>query len=121
MSSVRQERGENDFPRSVRLLTKNAYQQVFHKPEKISDKNFTILYRVTDNRSRLGLAIAKKKVAKAVDRNKLKRIVREHFRRNQNSDLMVDMVVLANSGSAKRSKKELNDSLINLWLRLKNR
>ena len=114
-------RGEQCFPRSSRLVSKLAYQQVFQKPERISDRNFTILYRLSDSHCRLGLAIAKKKVHKAVDRNKIKRQIRESFRRHKNDLPAIDMVVLANASCHKRSKKELNESLVNLWLRLQDR
>ena len=70
--------------------------------------------------SRLGLVIAKKNLPLAVQRNKLKRIVRETFRNNRFSQ-SVDVVFLAQKEIAKYSMDELNERLLEAWSTLQNK
>ena len=60
--------------------------------------------------SRLGLVIAKKNLPLAAQRNKLKRIVRETFRKNRFSQ-SVDVVFLAQKEIVKYSFSDLNEML----------
>ncbi len=68
--------------------------------------------------SRLGLAISKKAVNKAVDRNRVKRLVRDSFRHSRHALAGIDIVVLANRGLGDRSNKEMLTSLSNHWKQL---
>lgn len=73
-----------------------------------------------DNKSRLGLVIAKKNLPLATQRNKLKRIVRESFRKNRFSK-SVDVVFLAQREIVKYSMDELNDMLLEAWSTLQKK
>jgi ribonuclease P protein component len=107
------------FPRSVRLLNRVEYQQVFADPVRSSDDLFTVLAcRNSRETARLGLAIAKKTIARAVQRNRIKRLVRESFRANQAQLLGIDAVVLAKKGLQDRSNNEIQRSLSKHWDRL---
>lgn len=82
------------FDKTRRLLNKADFDYVFSEAKKTATKEFIILYRQNDiGHARLGLAIAKKKVLKAHDRNYIKRLFRESFRIN--SLPAVDIVILA--------------------------
>jgi ribonuclease P protein component len=61
--------------------------------------------------NRLGLAIAKKRVKLAVQRNRIKRIIRESFRLNQHVLPAIDMVVMVKSGIDQLDNKEINKEL----------
>lgn len=61
--------------------------------------------------ARLGLAIAKKQIRRAVDRNRLKRIIREVFRRQDNKSSAYDFVVMARSAAANADNPALRASL----------
>ena len=104
------------FPRSVRLLSQRDYQQVFKNPIRSSDQYFTILAIVNDrDLARLGLAIAKKSIAKATQRNRIKRMIRESFRHQQVNMSNIDLVVLAKRGLERASNEEMQASLIKHW------
>jgi len=67
---------------------------------------------------RLGMAIAKKQVKSAVNRNRIKRIVRESFRLHRHAIPPLDIVVMARRGAAEKSSAELHRSLRKHWERL---
>lgn len=107
------------FPRSKRLLQAGEYSRVFAKNIRVSDRYWTILATKTDGPcSRLGMAIAKKRAKRAVDRNRLKRLIRQHFREQESSPFIVDMVVMNRDSATKASNQELRQSLDGLWIKL---
>jgi len=68
--------------------------------------------------ARLGLAIAKKNVKRAVKRNLIKRVVRESFRRQKERLSGYDFVILCRHKAANATKKELALSIHKHWERL---
>ena len=61
--------------------------------------------------ARLGLAIAKKSVKTAVNRNRIKRLSREFFRLNHENIAIADYVILVRSGIDKLDNKLITQSL----------
>jgi ribonuclease P protein component len=108
------------FPRTARLTTSDHYQRVFAEPTRVSNKAITLLARANENGfPRLGLAISKKCARRAVQRNRIKRLVRESFRMRQNELPAIDIVVLCRPVSVQLSNQELTDGVEQLWHRLK--
>ncbi len=85
------------FPKTARLLNAHDYKSVFDNSRyKVSCREFLFLATPSKGiRPRLGLVIAKKHIPKAVNRNKLKRALREAFRLHQDQLPLLDIVVLA--------------------------
>ena len=105
----------NAFPRSARLLTAADYACVFKKNQRFSDKHWTILVHSDKSiPSRLGLAIAKKRAKRAVDRNKIKRIARESFRAHQHQLVGLHLVVMNRDAATKESTSGLRRSMDSL-------
>lgn len=110
------------FSSQLRLVKPAEYKKVFAKPIKSTDKYFTLLAIKNDvDHPRLGLAIAKKNVRKAVTRNLIKRTVRENFRLQQHLLINIDIVVLARRDAVNVSPAKLSKSLDMHWLKLVNR
>jgi ribonuclease P protein component len=112
------------FSRSHRLLTAKDFDAVFSKAQRSADRFYTLLYTRCDaETSRLGFAIAKKKVSLAPGRNRLKRIARESFRQNRDSlasgSDAFNIVILANKSAATATNKELFTSLDKHWRKLR--
>ncbi|PPD30088.1 MAG: ribonuclease P protein component [Methylomonas sp.] len=110
------------FPDHYRLRTPADYKNVFADPVKSTDKYFTVL--ATNNplqHPRLGLAIAKKAIKKAVARNRIKRTVRESFRLQRQLIINIDIVVLARGDAAHADAQILRKSLERHWLKLVDR
>ncbi|MGI9250013.1 MAG: ribonuclease P protein component [Pseudohongiellaceae bacterium] len=90
----------NGYPKHHRLLDAADYQAVLRKSTlKVSCRYFLIL--AIDNDlpvSRLGLVVSKRNVAGAVQRNRIKRQIRECFRHHAPGHGL-DMVVLVRKGA----------------------
>jgi ribonuclease P protein component len=69
--------------------------------------------------ARLGLAIAKKCARRAVDRNRLKRLVRESFRKQRLSLPRADLVVMCRRDAVAAANPLLVASLAGHWARIR--
>jgi len=74
-------------------------------------------WTMQDQPARLGLIISKKAAPKAVDRNRIKRLVRESFRR-QKSLKSADYVVLAKPSVKQLTNQQVFETLQQLWQRI---
>lgn len=105
------------FKKTQRLLKKNDYDHVFEEAKKIVSTEFIVLYRENNlGYPRLGLALSKKMIAKAHDRNRIKRVLRESFRQTRLP--AVDLIFLARQGVAKQANKDINSKLSKTWEKL---
>lgn len=106
---------DSRFPVQNRLVDSAIFQQVFVENSKLRDRNWIILFRENNlNQARLGMAIAKKNVRKAVHRNQIKRIVRESFRIRKQALNGLDLVVLISQGINDLERKERIETLSRL-------
>ncbi len=111
--------GDQRFPRSARLTKATQYQQVFRQARRSSDRFFTILYRPSNQpRARLGLAVSKKRLKRATDRNRIKRLIRESFRHNQQQLAGLDLVVMVKPGLERVNNRTLLEALQQHWRRI---
>lgn len=102
------------FKKTQRLLKKNDYNRVFEQAKKIATSEFVVLFRTNNlGYARLGLALSKKMIAKAHDRNRIKRLLRESFRHEKL--ISVDVIFLARQGVAKQSNATINSRLGKTW------
>lgn len=107
------------FPRSARLTASADFQRVFSGAERVADRYFTLLIRPNALAgARLGLAISRRKAPRAVDRNRLKRIARDTFRRHRHCIGGCDIVLIGKPVARHASRAELNRSLERLWQRV---
>lgn len=104
------------FDKSKRLLAPSDFKAVFDNPiKKIHSTHFLLFVANTQqNHARLGLAITKKKLKKAVDRNLVKRHTREIFRLNQHNLPPLDCVLIVKSGAFVGTKKQQMDKATSL-------
>jgi ribonuclease P protein component len=81
---------------------------------------FRIRYRGnTVGFARLGQAVSRKVSKRAVDRNRIKRIVRESFRQARPHLPAVDILIIADAKAALCSRSELRAELDKLWQRVR--
>ena len=109
------------FTRQQRLLLPREYKAVFDgNTLKASHASLLLLVRVAEPTApaRLGLVIAKKHVRLAVQRNRVKRQLRESFRRHQHELIGLDIVALARAGLGKLDNAQLRAVIDAQWQRL---
>jgi ribonuclease P protein component len=101
-------------------LKSEDFNLVFSNAEKFAEKFFLFLVsKNKDNYSRLGLIVAKKNVKLATKRNKIKRIVRESFR-NQQELKNLNIIFIAKKEIDNLNSKELRDQLDKQWEKIHN-
>lgn len=107
------------LPHQHRLTDKRAFREIFEKPCVVSDPCFKILARLNGQEcSRLGLAVSRKVDRRAVQRNRLKRLIRESFKQHVATDTWVgaaDFVVLPRPPAVTISNEEIFERLARLW------
>lgn len=92
---------------------------MFRQGQRSSDRLFTILYTVNGlDEPRLGFAISKRNVRNAVQRNRLRRLVRESFRNRLAEFRALDVVVMARPAAATAGNPDVFASLVRHWAKL---
>lgn len=111
------------LPKKQKLLNKKEFSWVFDKATyKASNRHCLILARESQiEQSRVGLVIAKKHIKHAVQRNRVKRLIRESFRYNQHQLLKIDAIVLSRNGMADLDNAAIYKMLEQLWQKIQNK
>ncbi|MGN1393768.1 MAG: ribonuclease P protein component [Succinivibrionaceae bacterium] len=110
---------KENFKREYRLYTPQHFDNVFNNPCRLSTKGLTVLIKKNDlNGARIGLIVSKKQFKKAVWRTKIKRLIRESFRKNRNSLNSYDIVVIAKYDLLKLANNEIFYLIENLWKKI---
>lgn len=109
------------YHRQLRLLSSSQFKTVFENTSlKASSRHLLLL--ASNNQqghARIGFVLAKKQLKLAVDRNRVKRIVRESFRHKYAQLDHIDVVVLARPGLDKLDNQTIRKLIDGLWHRLK--
>ena len=110
------------FPKSSRLLKPSDYGKVFDDVQLwVPHRHFLILATPnTLGHARIGLVFSKKNLKLAVQRNRVKRRVRETFRHEREYPAL-DIVVLGRRGLTELDNAALNATLTELWARLRKK
>ncbi|MCX7115273.1 MAG: ribonuclease P protein component [Gammaproteobacteria bacterium] len=104
----------NHFSQLKRINKKAEYDLAFDQAKKVVMSHFIFFYKPNDkNIGRLGLVIPKRKISKAHDRNRTKRLLRESFRCQTLP--AVDIIVLARQEVATVSNHVLMNQIGKAW------
>jgi ribonuclease P protein component len=115
-------KSEKGFPRNRRLLKPDDFSRVFNQGRRSSDRFFLVLGMLNQaGDTRLGMAVSKKNCRRAVDRNRIKRMIRESFRHHLESLAGLDLVVVARQGVATNENQYCLNSLQQHWRRIADR
>jgi len=107
------------LPRSARLLKSAEFRWVMAKASKIYPPGFVLFgRRLVDSPAKIGLAVSRKVSKKAVERNRIKRLVRESFRRYKPELVGLNIVFVAKPALVNMSNKQISFHLDNSWGRL---
>ena len=108
------------FSTDVRIHCAADYESVFDGALfKVHQPHFLFLAKYTEQpNSRLGIVVAKKKVRRAHERNRVKRLARESFRLHQQQLDQLDIVVMPKNGIDAIPNAELHQQLQFAWQKL---
>ncbi|ELA09211.1 RNase P C5 component [Moraxella macacae 0408225] len=118
MDKVKKTAMQFGFDKSQRLLQPTDFKSVFDTPDfKVHEANLMFFVKINQQRknNRLGLAITKKKIKHANQRNRLKRLVREYFRLHQHDFLYTnvgfDVVMIVKAGTQNLSNNAIGSQI----------
>jgi ribonuclease P protein component len=99
------------FTQRFRLLHSSQFEFVFSNASIKAGNDYILLLARpnTLTYSRLGLITPKKKIKKAVNRNRFKRLAREHFRKRREEINSLDIIALAKNNITVLTEKEQNE------------
>lgn len=122
------------FNKSSRLRKPSEFKTVYqHNQTRVRGQYFTVLAfshctvannavsdKIAPNCARLGVVVSKKVAKSAVKRNRIKRLVREQFRQ-QNDTRVFDFIVIALPAAKTADNAQLTKELNYLWRKLYQR
>ena len=97
------------FGKSSRLARPTDFQSVKRRGKSVRSGGLTVA-AVSGSRRRLGIIVTRR-IGNAVVRNRLKRVIREHFRNNREVFPKGDCVVIPGAGSAGLTNEMLRVNL----------
>lgn len=106
------------FTKKQRLLDSGEFQAVFGDARlKVSCRTLLILARPNESpHARIGLVVGKKHLKTAVQRNRVKRQIRESFRHIQQELTGLDIIVLVRHGTiGEQDNQQVRGSIDRLW------
>ena len=95
------------YPPTARVRSGSDFDRIFQHGRRKALPVLALHCLDTENSPRLGLAVSRKVDSRAVGRNRIKRILRDHFRLQRGSLRNADYVFVARPGAAKLSAEEL--------------
>ena len=104
------------FPRSARVRTSAEYAAVFERARRTSEPLLSVHWHAHASPARLGLAVSRKVDKRAVERNRLKRALREQFRQLRPNLPGGDYVVVARP-PATRQPQALRQAFVRALIR----
>src|SRR3954469_6425325 len=103
--------GGEGLPKRARLTKRSEFLTLSRKGKRLHTSHFIVLSKGNDvGQSRLGITVTTR-VGNAVVRNRIKRLVREFFRRRKEMMQANDVVVIAKQGADRLSLEEVAGEL----------
>ena len=106
------------MPDPRKLKKRSEFQRAYQAGDKYWDRYFVIYVRPTGfEHARLGITVSKK-VGKSVQRNRVKRLIRESFRHLRSQiQIGYDIVVVGRSAATRLKCQETQNALCRLFQR----
>ena len=109
-------RGRLTHPAQRRLRRKSDFEAAYARGRRFGNGFFAVTAMPNDiGGPRLGLAVSVKNAGGSVERNRIRRTIRESFRLHQHELPPVDLVVSARARARDAAGIELRASLLALW------
>jgi ribonuclease P protein component len=112
-------RGRLTLPAQRRLRRKSDFEAAYARGRRFGNGFFAVTAKPNDSGGpRLGLAVSVRTAGSSVERNRIRRTIRESFRLHQHEIPAVDLVVSARGRARDAAGAELRASLVTLWKRV---
>ncbi|MCY4348454.1 MAG: ribonuclease P protein component [Thiotrichales bacterium] len=106
------------FRPEFRLRQRKEFKRVLSGGTRLNAQVMTFVLRSNGtHHPRLGLAVPRRAVRRAVVRHRLKRRIRESFRHHTEHLAGLDIVVIARAGAGKMDSKRFRALLASAWVR----
>ena len=108
---------EHRFTRDFRLLSPADFKSVFDGAKHKVSCRYILMLAIKQQtpQTRLGMVVAKKNVSKSVERNRIKRLIRESFRHARLQLPGLDIVVLIRKGLDNLPNFVISSKIDALW------
>ena len=107
------------LPRERRLRRARDFRQLYARGKRFSQERISAVVQPNDQgAARLGLSIAARVLRRAVQRNRMRRLIRESFRLHQRGLPALDIVIGLRSAPGDTDDQQIRRSLEKLWQRL---
>ena len=104
------------FDTSKRLTNSRQFSKVLRQGQTQRNPLFVIVSLPNDQATgRLGVTVSKKVSKKAVQRNRIKRLIRETFRHHHSQLKNHDFVIIARGHAAKADNQTITETLAKMW------
>ena len=111
----------NSFSYRERLHSARQYQRVFKQANKSSSESLIMLFRKNNvGFPRIGIVAAKRKLKRAVDRNTVKRVIRDSFRLNKSKLPSYDFIIILKKPIQTIRSDKLRKEITAFWLSFTN-
>ncbi len=107
------------FPPARRLRKPGEFKRVYATGRRMGNEYFTVNTQPNElAAARLGMSVAVRVMGNAVERNRVRRMIRESFRLNQALVPPLDIIVGVRAGARHAPASQLRSSLEQLWKKL---
>ena len=104
-------KGTARFPKAARLRHRQEFLRAQAQGKRFHTRHFGVtLAPMAEGHPRLGL-VATRRMGKAVQRNRVKRLLREFFRRHQTGLPAFDLVIMAKKGASALAYHQVEEEL----------
>ena len=110
---------KTSFPGNRRMRRPAEFKRVYASGRRIGNEFFTANLLANDvTWARLGMSIAARNVRRSVDRNRVRRLIRESFRMHQLQLPSVDIIIGARPAVVQADRAVLRESLDRIWIKV---
>ena len=103
---------EGSLPKRQILHSSKEFEQLLKGGKRVSLNNFDIIFKANNfSYPRMGYIVSKKISAKAVVRNRIKRIFREYFRQNKQFFGSNDIIFICNKDISSWKPEKIGEQL----------